>query len=264
MFQEPSTHGSRLLWAAASVLLLAPAGVEAQTAVGSFRSSEPTTIARSTASGPEWGGANLSVAVVTAFDCSTFFQSDTWSPVPGTPNRYLTSGSSVFECPVSLPTGAVVSRIELEACDTSPSGEIAAAFATTTEPGGGGTTLAEVSSGDPFADGCDWFALDIPPETIANRPQKYFFQIDQTTTDGSTAFAAVRAYYRLQVSPAPPTATFGDVPTGSAYFRFVEALAASGITGGCGGGDFCPDSPLTRAQMAVFLATALGLHYPDE
>jgi hypothetical protein len=157
-----------------------------------------------------------------------------------------------------------VTRIELEACDTSPSGEIAAAFATTTEPGGGGTELAAVSSGEPFDGGCEWFPQEIGPETIANRAQKYWFQITQTTTDGSTAFAAVRAYYRLQVSPAPPTATFGDVPTGSAYFRFVEALAASGITGGCGGGDFCPDSPLTRAQMAVFLATALGLHYPDE
>jgi hypothetical protein len=51
------------------------------------------------------------------------------------------------------------------------------------------------------------------------------------------------------------------VPTSHAQFRFVEALAASGITGGCGGGDFCPNNPVTRGQMAVFLATALGLHY---
>ena len=46
------------------------------------------------------------------------------------------------------------------------------------------------------------------------------------------------------------------------FFQHVEALATSGITAGCGGGNFCPDHPLTRGQMAVFLAKALGLHWP--
>ena len=68
--------------------------------------------------------------------------------------------------------------------------------------------------------------------------------------------------YRLQVSPAPATPTFNDVPTDDPGFQFIEALAASGITGGCGGGNFCPDSAVTRRQMAIFLAKALGLSYP--
>jgi hypothetical protein len=34
------------------------------------------------------------------------------------------------------------------------------------------------------------------------------------------------------------------------------------VTGGCGNGNYCPDAPLTRGQMAVFLAKALGLHWP--
>jgi len=74
---------------------------------------------------------------------------------------------------------------------------------------------------------------------------------------------AVRVYYRLQVSPPPATATFNDVPVGNPYFQFVEALAASGVTAGCGGGNFCPDAPVTRAQMATFLARALGLYWPN-
>jgi hypothetical protein len=53
------------------------------------------------------------------------------------------------------------------------------------------------------------------------------------------------------------------VPPSSSIFRFVEALADAGITGGCGGGNYCPDSPVTRGQMAVFLASALGLHWPN-
>jgi hypothetical protein len=36
---------------------------------------------------------------------------------------------------------------------------------------------------------------------------------------------------------------------------------ASGITAGCGGGNYCPDAPLTRGQMAVFLSKGLGLHF---
>ena len=68
-------------------------------------------------------------------------------------------------------------------------------------------------------------------------------------------------YWKRQVSPAPATATFGDVGTGHWAFRFIEALADSGITAGCGGGNYCPDNPITRGEMAVFLAAALGLHY---
>jgi S-layer family protein len=65
-----------------------------------------------------------------------------------------------------------------------------------------------------------------------------------------------------QVSPAPNEATFADVPTGHPQFQFVEALAKSGITGGCGNGNFCPGAPLTRGQMSVFLAKGLGLAWP--
>jgi hypothetical protein len=65
----------------------------------------------------------------------------------------------------------------------------------------------------------------------------------------------------LPVSPAPASATFNDVPTNHPFFQFVEALSASGITAGCQAAPplYCPDSPVTRGQMAVFLAKALGL-----
>lgn len=71
-----------------------------------------------------------------------------------------------------------------------------------------------------------------------------------------------RILFRRQVSPAPQTATFADVPTSHPFFRYVEALADSGITAGCGAGNYCPDAALTRGQMAVFVAKALGLHWP--
>ncbi len=38
----------------------------------------------------------------------------------------------------------------------------------------------------------------------------------------------------------------------------IQALAASGVTQGCGGTSFCPAAPVTREQMAAFLFRALG------
>jgi hypothetical protein len=76
-------------------------------------------------------------------------------------------------------------------------------------------------------------------------------------------FRQARPEYRYQVSPAPAGASFGDVPTGHPFFQFIEALKASGITGGCQASPplYCPDQALTRGQMAVFLSKALGLHF---
>ncbi len=71
----------------------------------------------------------------------------------------------------------------------------------------------------------------------------------------------VRAEWRRQISPAPATASFSDVPTGHIFFQHIEALVDSGITSGCGATTYCPDAYVTRGQMAVFLAKALGLHW---
>lgn len=73
-----------------------------------------------------------------------------------------------------------------------------------------------------------------------------------------------RLRWQRRVSPAPQSASFNDVPTTDPAFQFIEALAASGITAGCGTNPplYCPDAALTRRQMAVFLAKALGLHWP--
>jgi hypothetical protein len=50
--------------------------------------------------------------------------------------------------------------------------------------------------------------------------------------------------------------TFSDTPPSNAFFDFVETIAGKQITGGCGGGKYCPSSGVTRAQMAVFLLKA--------
>jgi hypothetical protein len=54
------------------------------------------------------------------------------------------------------------------------------------------------------------------------------------------------------------TGQFVDVAPTGPFCGFIEQLAADGITGGCGDGNFCPDDPVSRGQMAVFIEAALG------
>jgi uncharacterized protein (DUF1800 family) len=49
---------------------------------------------------------------------------------------------------------------------------------------------------------------------------------------------------------------FADVPESSAFHASIEQMLRDGITSGCGGGNYCPTSSITRAQMAVFLLRA--------
>jgi hypothetical protein len=62
--------------------------------------------------------------------------------------------------------------------------------------------------------------------------------------------------------PACTTAPFGDVPASSPYCRWIRELVGRGITAGCGNGNFCPDAPVTRGQMGVFLPTTFSLVVP--
>ena len=46
---------------------------------------------------------------------------------------------------------------------------------------------------------------------------------------------------------------FGDVPSTDAFWRFIHALYNAGVTTGCGAGNYCPASAVTRDEMAVVL-----------
>src|SRR5207253_100888 len=57
--------------------------------------------------------------------------------------------------------------------------------------------------------------------------------VELLSNDGTNGFNLVRLKWKRQISPAPGTARFTDVPTTHAFFQYIEALAAAGITGGC-------------------------------
>lgn len=140
------------------------------------------------------------------------------------PERALTRGemASIFARALGL-TGA--------AQDT---------FADTTESIHVDTINALAAAG--ITKGCD------PPANTQFCP-------DRIVTRGEMAAFMVRAF---DYTDSGESDHFTD-DDGSVFEGDINRLAMAGITSGCGDGNFCPYTRLSRADMAVFVAKALGL-----
>jgi hypothetical protein len=107
------------------------------------------------------------------------------------------------------------------------------------------------------------------------------FSFASTRTSGATAMMdpeATGKYYRaltgdpttrttdvvagdpnaLSAADYPVLNVFGDIWT-SSFVASIQWIYDEGITGGCAPDAYCPKSPVTRGQMASFLARALEL-----
>ncbi|MBL8061989.1 MAG: S-layer homology domain-containing protein, partial [Anaerolineales bacterium] len=81
---------------------------------------------------------------------------------------------------------------------------------------------------------------------------------DSAVTRAQMAVFLLKAKHGSSYAPPNVSATFTDT-AGHWAEDWIEQLAAEGITSGCAAGLYCPESPVTRAQMAVFLVKAFGL-----
>jgi hypothetical protein len=82
------------------------------------------------------------------------------------------------------------------------------------------------------------------------------YGVDQPTLRQQMAVFLLKGKHGICYAPPACTGVFPDVPCPSTFAAWIEALAAEGITGGCGGGNYCPQNPVRRDQMAVFLLKA--------
>ncbi|HEX3555793.1 MAG TPA: hypothetical protein VIA62_21455, partial [Thermoanaerobaculia bacterium] len=91
--------------------------------------------------------------------------------------------------------------------------------------------------------GCGGSPPQYCPETNLTRAQASVFLVRGMAGASSTP------------PPCVPPGTFADVPCTYWAADWIEDLVRRGITRGCGGAParFCPEDPLTNAQMAVFL-----------
>jgi uncharacterized repeat protein (TIGR03803 family) len=78
---------------------------------------------------------------------------------------------------------------------------------------------------------------------------------NNAVTRAQMAVFLLKAEHGLAYVPPFCTGIFPDVPCtpGTGFPDWIEELSNEGITGGCGGGNYCPGNPVTRQQMAVFL-----------
>jgi len=83
-----------------------------------------------------------------------------------------------------------------------------------------------------------------------------FYGRDDSVTRAQMAVFLLKAEHDSSYVPPPCTGAFPDVSCPSLFADWIEQLAAEGVTAGCGGGLYCPDSSVTRRQMAVFLLKA--------
>jgi hypothetical protein len=214
---------------------------------------------------PQWGDDQYEVYNAHAYD----FQANTSTDRimdDGNGYRYFGApGVPYMAAPVRLPAGVEISAIRTSHCAPND-GDLIVALYDNGAGGAGGGGGAIVAGPIAMTDDCGGLVVGIQPYTYAasdGHPLYLVMYFAGGQTDGSAKFNNIALKYRHRVSPAPAQASYSDVPTTDFGFQYIEALAGSGITGGCGGGKFCPDQPVNRRQMAIFLAKALGLHWEE-
>jgi hypothetical protein len=265
----------------ALLLAIGPGPVAAQEAVPPPMAPDAglsLTVGGDEAYGEGFGTDDLDICTLGFADLQPLASSVEYTTTTGTTGeRWATSGSSYLVAPLDcVPNGALIRQVGVYGRDTSSTANFEGRLVVYYRESNLGTTNGGVtidscsSTSSPGLTAC-FFE---PNHTVMRRGlwdgdglqdvANYQIWVQTPTSDvGGTRIAEIRIMWRRQISPEPATATFADVPVGAFGFQHVEALVDSGITAGCGGGNFCPNAPLTRVQMAIFLSKALGLHWPS-
>jgi len=123
----------------------------------------------------------------------------------------------------------------------------------------GGTGSVSVSGGN----GCTWTAItrDDFISVLGSSNGTVTYSVAANTDFGRRTGTIIIAGQSFTVRQG---AAFRDVPLSHPQYLEIGKLSARGITVGCGSGNFCPESSVTREQMAIFIERSLGQFNPPE
>ncbi|MBK8620059.1 MAG: S-layer homology domain-containing protein [Anaerolineales bacterium] len=119
-------------------------------------------------------------------------------------------------------------------------------------------TIAPVFDDVPFSYWANNFVERLAKAGVTGGCGTGIYCPDSTVTRAQMAVFLLKGIHGSSYTPpAVGVSTgFGDVATDYWAAAWIKQLAAEGVTSGCGGGNYCPDSVVTRAQMAIFLLKA--------
>jgi hypothetical protein len=212
---------------------------------------------------PDWGTGATSYDNIGAAEFLPKDSISTYGTFVSPAGRYATSSGARFQATPHIPGGALLTYLELDYCDTDASDALTLSLYDCDYLGICSNQLGFISTPVSTPDCSNYMWVDLSPVnyTVSNNSRRLLLEITTGSGTIDKSFYGAIVGYKLQVSQPPPTPSFNDVPVTDFGYQYIEALYASGITGGCGGGNFCPDSPVTRRQMAIFIAKALGLSW---
>ena len=107
----------------------------------------------------------------------------------------------------------------------------------------------DVPPGDPFHD----YVISVARAGITAGCGAGNYCRNNPVTRGQMAVFLLKSKYGSSYIPPACTGVFDDVTCPSTFANWIEQLFAEGITAGCGTDLYCPDDPVTRQQMAVFI-----------
>ena len=197
------------------------------------------------------GGGNLAFHLTTFGDAPSHYWA--WSFIEGLAISGVTSGCSTLplnycaENPVTRAQMAVFLLKSLHGTSyTPPAVGTSTGFTDVPTTYWAAAWIKQLAA-EGITGGCSTNPPNYCPENSVTRAQMSVFLLKSK-------------YGQNYLPPPVGTSTgFGDVPTNYWAAAWIKQLAAEGITGGCGAGNYCPENPVTRAQMAVFLVRTFSL-----
>jgi hypothetical protein len=171
--------------------------------------------------------------------------------IDGSGSAYLAGIFNYSSSAIGRNSVVKVGGINLPAC-TGP-----VTFSGTSFPASGGAGAITVSTD------CAWKAISsVGSVTLAgnsftgNATASYTVAPNNGADPRTGAIAVAGNLVQIIQKGLIATPPFPDVSTSNLFADYITLIRNAAITSGCGGGQYCPDQPVTRGQMAALLVRA--------
>ncbi len=116
--------------------------------------------------------------------------------------------------------------------------------------------FADVPQGSPY---CRWVEELARRNVVSGCGGGNYCPQGAVTREQMAVFALKTLEGPAYAPPACTSAPYGDVPAASPFCPWIQELTVRVVVTGCGGGNYCPATVVSREQMSVFLSATFAL-----